>query len=365
MRIVQLLPELNEGGVERGVIELSRELVQRGFESVVISNGGKLVEPLERDGALHVTINVCSKNPLSAPWRIFTLYRALKKIGPDLLHVRSRVPAWMVFFANVFLRLPIVSTVHGFNSVGFYSSIMTKADYVICVSGAIKDFIQKHYRVSDEKISVIPRGIDLTVFNPATIDRSFIEAFQARFCLHDRFVVSTVGRITQLKDLETFIRAIAVLKKDIPNIVGLIVGGIREDKHAYAASLQTLCDTLELSDTVFFCGSSNNVAEIYALSDVTLSCSKKPESFGRSVAEAIAMNTPVVATRHGGVLDIVQEGVNGYFSAIGDAQDLAQKIVQAKALSFDGYTYVKCRFSLEQMVEKTLNVYTFVSSSLR
>ncbi len=357
MRIVQLLPELNEGGVERGVIELSRELVQRGFESVVISNGGKLVEALERDGALHVTINVCSKNPLSAPWRIFTLYRALKKIGPDLLHVRSRVPAWMVFFANAFLRLPVVATVHGFNSVGFYSSIMTKADHVICVSGAIKDFIQKHYRVSDEKISVIPRGIDLTVFNPATIDRSFIEAFQARFCLHDRFVVSTVGRITQLKDLETFIRAIAVLKKDIPNIVGLIVGGIREDKHAYAASLQTLCDTLALSDTVFFCGSSNNVAEIYALSDVTLSCSKKPESFGRSVAEAIAMNTPVVATRHGGVLDIVQEGVNGYFSAIGDAQDLAQKIVQAKALSFDGYTYVKCRFSLEQMVEKTIGVY--------
>lgn len=365
MKIVQLLPELNEGGVERGVVELSRELIKRGFESVVISNGGRLVERLEREGSVHVKVDVCSKNPFNAPWRIFVLYRTLKKIRPDLLHVRSRVPAWMVFFANHCLHLPVVSTVHGFNSVGFYSSIMTKTDHVICVSGAIKDFIQTHYDVPDEKISVIPRGIDLTVFNPSTIDRSFIEAFQTRFGLHDRFVVSTVGRITQLKDLETFIRAVAILKKEIPNIVGLVIGGIREDKHAYAASLQSLCASLELDDTVLFCGSLNNVAEIYALSDVTLSCSKKPESFGRSVAEAIAMNTPVVATRHGGVLDIVQEGVNGYFSAIEDAQDLAQKIRQARMLRFDGHTYIAEHFTLQNMVEKTVKVYRFVASSCR
>jgi hypothetical protein len=98
MKIVQILPELNEGGVERGTMELSRELVKRGFESVVISSGGKLAAQIKHDGGLHVTLDVCSKNPLSAPWRIFKLYQTLKKLSPDILHVRSRVPAWMSFF---------------------------------------------------------------------------------------------------------------------------------------------------------------------------------------------------------------------------------------------------------------------------
>lgn len=357
MKVVQLIPELNEGGVERGVVELSRELVKRGFESIVISNGGKLVEQLEKDGALHVKVNICSKNILSAPWRIFKLYRTLKHLHPSLLHVRSRVPAWMVFFANKVLRLPVVSTVHGFNSVGFYSSIMTRADHVICVSNAIKVYIQKHYATPESKITVIPRGVDVGKFNPKRIDNTFIETFKNDFNLHQMCVVSTVGRITQLKDLETFIEAIAILKDKLPHVVGLIVGGVREDKQNYFTLLQNLVESLHVKESIRFCGSSDNVAEIYALSDVVVSSSKKPESFGRSVAEAIALNTPVVATNHGGVLDIIQEGINGYFTKISDAQDLAEKILLAQALHSNGYEYISHTFSLEQMVEKTLLVY--------
>jgi glycosyltransferase involved in cell wall biosynthesis len=357
MKIVQILPELNEGGVERGTVELSRELTRRGYESVVISKGGKLAAQIALEGGLHVGLDVCSKNIFTAPWRIFQLYKALKKIKPDIVHVRSRVPAWMLFFANRWLHLPVVSTVHGFNSVGFYSAVMTKADHVICVSNAIKHYVQKHYHTRDEKITVIPRGIDLVNFNPANIDKSVIEAFTINYRLQGKFIVSTVGRITQLKDLETFIEAIALLKNEIPNIVGLIVGGVRNDKQAYFASLQKRVETLHVSDNLFFCGSTDKVAEIYALSDVVVSSSKKPESFGRSVAEAIALNAPVVATRHGGVLDIVQEGINGYFTRIGDAKDLAQKIVLAKELHVDGFTYIREHFSLEQMVNTTINVY--------
>lgn len=357
MKIVQLIPELSEGGVERGVVELSRELVKRGFESVVISNGGKLVEQLKHDGALHVKVDVCSKNVLTAPWRIWKLYQALKKINPDLLHVRSRVPAWMVFFANKRLHIPVVSTVHGFNSVNRYSAIMVKADQIICVSHAIKSYIQKHYGIIEEKITVIPRGIDLEKFNLSHLDTFFIKTFKQHHNLDNKLIISSVGRITQLKDLETFIEAIALLQKDFPNIVGLIVGGVRDDKQHYFAMLQTLVNSLHVKDHIYFCGSNSHVAEIYAISDVVVSSSKKPESFGRSVAEAIALNTPVVATHHGGVLDIIQEGKQGYFTNIGDAHDLAQKIMNAQQLKFDGYDYIRHHFSLEQMVEKTIGVY--------
>ncbi|MDD3462269.1 MAG: glycosyltransferase [Sulfurospirillaceae bacterium] len=357
MKIVQLLPELNEGGVERGVVELSRELVKRGLQSVVISNGGKLVTQLERDGALHVKIDVCSKNIFTAPWRIFKLYQTLKSLKPDILHVRSRVPAWMVFFANAFLHIRIVSTVHGLNSVSLYSKIMTKGDHVICVSNAIKSYIQKHYATPENKITIIPRGIDLDKFNPAKIDSTFTHQFKQQFKLKGKLVISTVGRITQLKDLETFIEAIAMLSQEFPNVIGLIVGGVREDKQNYFTSLQNLVESLHVKEQIHFCGSTDKVAEMYTLSNVIVSSSKKPESFGRSVAEAIAMNTPVVATNHGGVLDIIKEGINGYFTKIGDAKDLAEKITQAKELRFDGYTYISQNFSLKQMVDATLNVY--------
>ena len=357
MKIVQLIPELNEGGVERGVIELSREMVKRGHESIVISNGGKLVGQLQKDGACHIKLDVCSKNILSAPWRIFKLYQTLKALKPDIVHARSRVPAWMTYLANQCLHIPFITTVHGFNSVSSYSSIMSQGEHVICVSNAIKQYIQKHYNTHARKITVIPRGIDLEKFNPNHLDASFIQSFKQQFQLESRWVISTVGRITQLKDLETFIEAIAVLKEDFPNIVGLIVGGVREDKQNYFASLQSLVESLKISEHIHFCGSSDKVAEIYSLSDVVVSSSKKPESFGRSVAEAIALNTPVVATGHGGVLDIIIEGIHGYFTKIGDAKDLAEKITKAKHLRFDGFTYISQNFSLKQMVDATLNVY--------
>ncbi len=357
MKIIQILPELNEGGVERGVMELSRELVKQGFESIIISNGGKLVEQIVKDGGLHVPLDVCSKNIFTAPWRIFKLYQTLKALRPDILHVRSRVPAWMTFFANAFLHIPVVATVHGFNSVSIYSKIMTKADHVICVSNAIKTYIQKHYDAPESKITVIPRGIDLIKFNPHNLDTAFINTFKIRFCLEGKWVISTVGRITQLKDLETFIEAIAILSKKYPNVVGLVVGGVRKDKQNYFLTLQNLVDTLHVRQYIHFCGSVDNVAEIYALSDIVVSSSKKPESFGRSVAEAIALNTPVVATAHGGVLDIIQEGIHGYFTHIGDAKNLAETIIQANTLKFQGYSYISKHFSLEQMIEKTLRVY--------
>ena len=364
MKIVQLLPELNEGGVERGTMELSRELVKLGHESIVISAGGKLEAQIKKDGGRHITLDVCSKNPLTAFSRMLQLRKILKELNPNILHARSRVPAWLTYLANKKLHLPFVTTVHGFNSVSPYSAIMTKGDSVICVSGAIKDYIQKHYQTEETKITVIPRGIDLEKFNPENLDKAFIENFKMEYHLEDKRIITTVGRITQLKDHQTFIHAIGLLKKHDPKVLGLIVGGVREDKQEYFQSLEMLVKKLDLNDNIIFTGSQNKVAEIYALSDVVVSSSKKPESFGRSVAEALALNTPVVATNHGGVLDIIVEGENGFFYPVGESELLAENIAKCHTLEFDGYAYIEKHFSLEQMVQKTLDVYGKVQYSV-
>lgn len=357
MRIIQLLPELNEGGVERGVVELNREFAKKGLDSFVISAGGKFENQINNDGGKHIKFDVCSKNIFSVFSRVNKLKKILKDLNPDVIHVRSRVPAWLVYLANKSLGFKVVSTVHGFNSVGFYSSIMQNADSVICVSNSIKEYIQKNYRTQDSKITVIPRGIDLDIFNPKNLDNSFIEKFILENDLKNKFIITTVGRVTQLKDYETFIKSIELIKKERDNVVGLIVGGVRDDKQDYFNSLKKLVKDLNLEENIIFTGSQNKIAEIYSLSNVIVSSSKKPESFGRSVAEAIALNRPVIATNHGGVKDIIKENENGFFFEIGDERELSIKILDAQNFKFDGFTYISEKFSLENMLEKTLEVY--------
>ncbi|GAB4564183.1 MAG: glycosyltransferase [Geothermobacteraceae bacterium] len=362
MRIVQLLPELNEGGVERGVVELSRELVRRGHESIVISAGGRLADTIAADGGRHFPYDVCSKNPLTAPTRVFGLRRLLRSLEPDILHARSRVPAWLAYLANKKLNIPFVTTVHGFNSVNAYSRVMVFGDKVICVSGAIREYVQRHYQVPDDKLVIIPRGVDLELFDPARVDEDFIHGFKARFGLTGRQVISTVGRITQLKDHETFIRAVGALVGQGRDVVGLVVGGVREDKQDYFEGLKRLTAELGLQDRIVFAGNQQKIAEIYALSDVVVSSSKKPESFGRTAAEALAMNTPVVATAHGGVLDIVLPGETGELFQPGDVQGLARALDRVAEIDVaELRTFVGKRFTLGRMVDSTLTVYSLLT----
>jgi glycosyltransferase involved in cell wall biosynthesis len=166
-----------------------------------------------------------------------------------------------------------------------------------------------------------------------------------------------VGRVTQLKDYETFIKAILIVKKEIPNVKALIVGGVRSDKEDYLNSLKNLIKELHLEGNIIFTGSQSKIEQIYALSDIVISSSKKPESFGRAVAEAICMNKPVIATNHGGVKDIIIENKNGFFFEVGNDKELAKNILKSRTLVFDGYSYISNTFSLENMVNKTIEVY--------
>ncbi len=363
MKVLQLLPELNEGGVERGTAELSREFVKQGLTSIVISKGGKLVEQIEKEGGQHICLDVCSKNPFTLPYRIFKLRQQLRALAPDVVHARSRIPAWMTYFANRALGIPFVTTVHGLNSVSRYSEIMTKGDRVITVSEVVRDYVLKHYSVAEGKIRVIQRGVDTQFFNPEHVDSHFIEQFKAQYDLNNKFIVSSVGRITWLKDFETFIKAIAIAKEKIPNITALIVGGIREDKQDYFNSLKDLARKHGVEQQIIFTGSQSKVAEVYALSDLTVNASLKMGNIGRTVVESLAMNTPTIATTYEGLTNLVEDGVNGYLIKTQDPDDLANKIVAVSQGRFKQIREtLNPDYTLDTMVRQTLAVYREVAN---
>lgn len=359
MHVIQLLPELRQGGVERGVVELSRELVRRGHVSTIVSLGGPMVAQLEREGATHLTLDVRNKNLFTVPARVAALRRAIASMrpAPDILHPRSRVPAWLTVLANRRQRIPLVTTVHGFNSVSRYSAVMTRGERVIYGSPAIRDYVLANYPVDPKCLRYVPRGIDLSELSPADVDAVQVAAWRREWGLDGRFVISMVGRITEWKGHEVFLRALAVAQRSHPQIKGLIVGGVAEDRRAFFASLQALAS--ELGVDVVFAGSQSAVREVYALSDVVVSAAhSKAETFGRVAAEALALDTPVIASAHGGSLDIVLDGVNGFLFAPGDADALAARMVDATTHGFrDMRSHVEANFSLERMVEAELAVY--------
>ena len=357
MHIVQLLPELNQGGVERGTVELNRELVKRGHQSTVISAGGILSSVIQNDGGDHITLNLCSKNPFTFFQRTYLLKQILKRINPTLLHARSRVPAWLCWQANKSLKLPFITTVHGFNSVNAYSAIMTKGDCIIHGSHAIKEHILKNYPVNPEDLYYVPRGVDTDFFDPEKIDTDWIEQFKREHQLCNRTIISTVGRITEWKGQDDFIRAIAEAQRENPSILGLIVGGVWHGKEGYLEELKRLAAASKAD--VVFAGAQSRVREVYALSDIVISpASTKPETFGRVAAEALAMNIPVIASAHGGSLDIISDKANGYLFTPHQSIELTKAIHQClNKPPSQMRTHICTHFSLSNMVERELAVY--------
>ena len=360
MHVVQLLPELEEGGVERAVVDINRGLVQRGVTSTVISWGGRLVAQVEADGGRHVRINVCSKNPLTFLFRAWQLRRTLAALAPDVVHVHSRLPAWLLRVANHGLGLPVVTTVHGLNRAGFYSRILTRGTRVICVSQAVRAYVQRHYGLADAALRVVYFGADAAAFNPARLKMDFVERFRREQRLDGRFVVTSAGRLAPCKDYETFIRGVLAARQQIPGIVGVIVGGVISRHREYARRLHDLVQELGAGDVIRFAGQHDAMAEIYALSDVLVSCSAKPESFGRTLAEALAMNTPVIATAHGGAVEVVRDGVDGFLFSPRDVAALARCLaeVQREAGHRNLRESVLQRFGLDQAIDVTQVVYS-------
>ncbi|MBE0440380.1 MAG: glycosyltransferase, partial [Gammaproteobacteria bacterium] len=295
MKVVQVLPNLNGGGVEKGTLEIAEALVQAGHESIVISAGGRMVEQLVQQGSQHIDWDLGKKSPLTFR-HIWAIRKWLKQQRPDILHLRSRMPAWVVWLAWRGLpknhRPHLVTTVHGLYSVSKYSEIMCKGERVIAVSETVENYIRDNYPATDmSHVELIYRGVDPAEFPYGyQPPEQWLKQWQHDFPqLAGKKILTLPGRLTRLKGHHDFIDLVIKLKQTGEPIHGLIVGGEDPKRQQYATELRKRIDTEGLDDTITFTGNRSDIREIYAISDVVLSLSTKPESFGRAVLEALSL----------------------------------------------------------------------------
>jgi glycosyltransferase involved in cell wall biosynthesis len=370
MKVMQILPELNSGGVERGTLEVADFLVKQGHEALVVSNGGRLVVKLEESGARHITLPVHRKS-LGSLFQVRPFRKLLEQEKPDILHIRSRVPGWIAYLAwrkmDKTTRPRLVSTVHGFYSVNRYSAVMSKGERVIAVSESIKNYILKNFKdVPEEKITVIHRGVD-----PAhcprgyTPDAAWLDAWRSEQAqLEGKTVLLLPGRITRWKGQADFLRLVAGLKAEGMQVHGLIAGETHTRKKAFLEELQGMVTELGLSNEVTFLGHRPDVREVMAVSDLVLSLSLDPEAFGRVTLEAAALGKKVVGYGHGGVGEQLSAVFSKGLVSPGDEMELAQ-VCKRTILSAEIPGDIPSALSLEHMLNATLGVYNALLEALR
>ena len=332
LTVVQLLPALENGGAERSTLEVSRALVAAGHRSVVVSGGGRLVERLRHEGGEHVELDIGAKS-LRSLTRIGNLRRVLTDIGPDIVHARSRVPAWLGWFAlrGMRLRPHFVTTVHGLNSPGRWSGIMTRGERVIVVSQTVRDYVLGHYpHVDAARLTVIPRGIDPDAFPYGyRPDDAWRERFFAEFPqLAGAPLLTLPGRGTRLKGHADAIRLIAALRERGVDARLLLLGVVEAGREAYLRELQTLAMTHGVADIVAYAPPRSDVRDVFAVSDLVLQLSNKPESFGRTVIEALSLCRPVLGYAHGGVGELLAELYPAGRVPVGDVVKLTDRAAE-------------------------------------
>lgn len=307
MKIMHLLPSLTSGGVEQVVLEICQGMRPLGAECVVVSAGGPMVEAIEQTGARHITRPIGKKSPATL-FQIGKMAQLLREEKPDILHMHSRIPAWVGILAARKLRAEdrpvLLTTFHGYYSVNFYSAIMTKAEKIIAVSRFIKEHILECYPATqEEKICIIPNTIDPQVEYPAyRPSAEWMQQWRAEFPeLQGKYILCLPSRITRLKGGEHLIPILSGLKaKGIP-AHALIVGETKRGKEAFRQELTEAFARAGLSGDVTWAGLRRDMRDVFCASDVVLSLTLKPEAFGKTTLEALALGRPVAGYAHGGV----------------------------------------------------------------
>ena len=361
LTVVQVLPALESGGVERGTLEVGKYLVEQGHRSIVISAGGRMVDQLEREGSEHVTWAIGEKS-LWTLRLIPKLRRFLRENKVDILHARSRMPAWVGWLAwkgmATNIRPRLVATVHGPYSVNRYSAVMLKGERIIAVSEMIRDYILKNYPwVDPGRIRVIHRGV-----SPEIFPHGYRPTHEWLALWHRQFpqtvgkqVITLPARITRWKGQEDFLEIIARLKTSTPDVHGLIVGEPHPRRRQFLEELKQKTSALGLENHITFTGHRGDLREIMAVSSIVLSLSREPEAFGRTTIEALSLGVPVIGYCHGGVGEqlsaVLPEGCVTV-GDVGTVADLAKRWLASPPRVLDDHP-----FTLEQMLSATQRIY--------
>ncbi|MGV6852159.1 MAG: glycosyltransferase [bacterium] len=367
MKILQVLPALNSGGVERGTLEIADALVQAGHQSLVLSAGGRLVAELEAQGSQHICLDVGRKSLLTL-FKVKQLADIIINAQLDIIHVRSRLPAWLVHFALKLIptdqRPILVSTVHGLNSINRYSQIMTQADQVIAVSDWVKSYILKAYPSLDpSKVTIIHRGVDPTVYyHGYKPEQIWLDQWYQTYpqTLNKRIILLP-GRLSRLKGHHEFIELIHQLVKQHHDIVGIIAGGAEESKRHYEQELKDCIRSKRMQKHIIMTGQRDDLRDLMAISFTSLSLSTKEEAFGRTTLESLALGIPSFASDKGGTYEILKTCWPTGLINLNVQGELYSKL-NAFLLNPEKVHPVS-QFTLDQMCEQTLKLYQNVLSS--
>ena len=361
LTVLQVVPALHGGGVERSTLEVAAALVRHGHRSLVISGGGRLLPELEAGGSEHIGWPIGRKSPMTLRL-VPRLRRLLLRERVDILHARSRLPAWIAWLAwrgmDPARRPRFITTVHGLNSVNAYSAVMLKGERVIAVSGSVRDYVLRHYPgLESERMTVIPRGVDPAVFAPGyQPDAAWLAGWSRQYPeLRGRYVLTLPGRISRRKGIYGFLDIMAALRSRGVPAHGLVVGEFPRGTAKPRGKLQAKITQLGLSAALTFTGYRPDVREILAVSDVMLSLSRQPEAFGRTVNEALALGVPVAGYTHGGVGEQLARHFPAGAVTPGDTNTMVDRLqawYTAPPLMQDISPYM-----LDDMLSQTLDLY--------
>ncbi len=360
LTVVQLLPALDAGGVERSTIEIAAALREAGHRAIVVSAGGRLLPELQATGAEHVAMDIGRKSPIVLR-RIPALRALLRNARADIVHARSRLPAWIALAALRGMEAPprFVTTVHGLNSPGRYSGVMLRGQRVICVSETVRDYVLWHWPQTDPaRLTVIPRGVDPCAYSPDTVlDAKWRNEFLATYPqLAAGRLLTLPARGTRLKGHAHALRLLAALRADGVDARLLLAGVAQSGRERYLRELRAQAEARGLRDAVAFAPPLADMRSVYALSDLVLQLSDQPESFGRTVLEALCSGRAVLGWEHGGVGELLRELFPAGAVALGDAQTL---VARAKSLLESPRPDIALpdRYTLARMQAGTLSLY--------
>ncbi len=366
--VMQVLPALVTGGVERGAVDVAIALVDAGWRAIVVSSGGPMMRELVRGGAEHIEMPVHSKNPIVMCANAGRLAALIGENEVDIVHARSRAPAWCARRAARRAGTPFITTFHATYNLGLplkrlYNSVMADGERVIAISNYIARHAIQTYQTDSDRIRVIHRGIDIDHFDPAKITAERVIKLSADWRLRDgNRVIMLPGRLTRWKGQHVLIEAIARLKRD--DIHCLLVGS-EKARGAYRRDLEALIKKHDVGGIVHLVGECRDMPAALMLADVVVSASTDPEGFGRVIVEAQAMGRPVIAADHGASRELVAVDETGWLTRPGDPASLAAALETAialdaparEALAERAIERTRERFSKLTMCRATLEVY--------
>lgn len=367
--VLQVLPEMEHGGVEVGTVEIASELQKLGIKNFVASKGGRMTYHLERLKVEHFTLPLKSKNPFTIYNNAKKLAKFIKENGINIVHVRSRAPAWSAYLAAKKTSVKFLTTFHGTYGLGpwgikkVYNKVMTFGDLIIAISHHIKNHIIENYIADEKKIRLIHRCVNTGNFSPDVVSAErIVKAMTDNNIPEDKKIVTLVGRVTRWKGQHLAIEAMSKIKTQNAH---LLIIGSDQGRKEYSQELNSLIKKYELEGSVQIIGQSFDIPALLMVSDVVLSTSIEPEAFGRASIEGQAMGKIVVASNIGGSLENLIDGKTGKLYENNNAEELAKAIdwgfalpqEQREKISHAAIKNVLHNFSKELMCEKTIAVY--------